>query len=85
MIPLWNEKIYRVNKNFRAITYDEYYIIYGNSEVRIKSLETKVFCNFGLKNGFYESKGDGVNEFLGEPDREVDILGYEVYQLVLEK
>jgi hypothetical protein len=31
MIPLWNENVYHVDKNSRALTYDEYYIIYGNS------------------------------------------------------
>ena len=49
-----------MHKNSKALTYDEYYIIYGNSEIRIKSLETKVFSNFGVKNGFYDSRGHGV-------------------------
>ena len=52
--------MYYVHKNSKAITYDEYYIIFGNSEIRIKSLETKVMSNFGLRNGYYDSQGNGV-------------------------
>ena len=44
-------------RNKKAITYDEFYIIFGNSELRIKSQENKLFSNFGLTSSFYDSKG----------------------------
>ena len=45
----------------RSVTFDNYYIIFGNSEVRIKQGEFKVFSNFGINNGFYNASGNTVN------------------------
>jgi len=58
------------------VTYDDYYIIFGNSEIRLKSLELSVFSNFGISNGFYESKGKGVEALLCNGSREVEIETY---------
>lgn len=49
----------------KSIVYDEYYIIFGNSELRIKSQENKIFSNFGISNGFYNSNGFKVDVLLG--------------------
>ena len=39
IFSLTNRKIFTlVERNKRAITYDEYYLIFGNSEIRLKSL-----------------------------------------------
>lgn len=38
LLSLTNYGSYRCLEGKRAITYDEYYIIFGNSELRIKSL-----------------------------------------------
>lgn len=70
--------------NKRAITYDDYYVIFGNSEIRIKSMEDKVFSNFGINNSYYDCKGEKVTVLLGGGmhDREVDIDSYEIYQII---
>ena len=71
--------------NKRAITYDDYYIIFGNSEVRIKAGEAKLFTNFGISNSFYDHRGVKVNGFIGEGDeREVATATYEIYELEFE-
>lgn len=58
IISLTNEKTFTlVQPNRRAITYDDFYIIFGNSELRLKSLENKLFSNFGISNGYYNPRG----------------------------
>ena len=42
------------NKNKRAITYDDFFVIFGNSELRVKTQEGKLFSNFGINAGYYE-------------------------------
>ena len=60
LMALWSQQMYDITSGARSITYDDYYIIFGNSELRIKSLETKVFSNFGVRNGYFESRGDKI-------------------------
>lgn len=50
-----------VEVNKRAVVYDEYYVIFGNSELRIKSQENKLYSNFGISSGYYKSKGQKVD------------------------
>lgn len=61
--------MYNLIPGAKGVTFDEYYMIFGNSELRIKTLETKMFSNFGIRNGYFDSKGDKIQDFLGEPDR----------------
>ena len=69
----------------RAITYDDYYLIFGNSELRVKTLEWRVFSNFGIMNSFYDCRGHRVDALLGEAkEREVGIASLEVYALERE-
>jgi len=84
ILSLWKKKAYEL-RDKRAITYDDYYLIFGNSEIRLRSLEFKLFSNFGISNSFYDSRGDKVQELLGEGnERDVNITGFEVYALELE-
>ena len=70
-----------VNKN--ATIYDKLFIIFGNSEIRIRVLEAKVFSNFNIVNSFYNPKGHKVHSILGEGlAREVKTESYEIHQLV---
>ena len=65
-MSLNNRKVYApLERNKRSIVYDEYFVIWGNSEIRIKSQEKKVFSNFGLNNSYYKNNGDKVNMLLG--------------------
>ena len=83
LMALGTGQVWSVQQGKRPTTYDDYYIIFGNSDLRLRALEKKVFSNFGLSNSCYE-KGS-VEELLGESEREVDITGYEVYALELKE
>lgn len=39
--------------NYRGMTYDAYYVVFGNAEMRIRAGENKVFSNFGIQNGYF--------------------------------
>jgi len=69
--------------NLRSITYDEFYIIFGNSEIRIKNLDDLLFSNFGISNGHYHPKGNGVSVLLGEENtKEIKVSTYEFHKLI---
>lgn len=44
-------------KPMLGMVYDKYFLIYGNSEIRIKSGEKKLFSNFGINNSYFFSRG----------------------------
>jgi len=58
LISLTHQKSFTLKQSNRgAITYDNLYIIFGNSELRLKFLENKLFSNFGSSDSYYNSKG----------------------------
>lgn len=72
ILSLWGQMTFEVKQKQRAISYDDYYLIFGNSELRLKSLEQKLFSNFGIANSYYDPKGEKVISILGQgKDREV--------------
>lgn len=86
MISLTNYKSYLLNnqKNFPrkekpkpvfGMIYDKYYLIFGNSEIRIKGgeKEKNVFSNFGVSNSYFNSKEDKIEVLMraGEKVNEV--------------
>lgn len=86
IMSLNNRKCYYpLEKNKKATVYDEYFVIFGNSEIRIKSQEKKVFSNFGLNSSYYKHDGDTVSVLFGGPknQREVPFIHCEVHQLIL--
>ena len=85
LLSLWNKKVFNILKHAKGVTYDEYHMIFGNSELKIKSLETKLFCNLGSEYGYFMSRGAKVQDFTGEKSSEVDLLGYEVYSLMFSR
>ena len=64
---------------------DDYNIIYGNSELRIKVQSDIVFSNLGLVMSYFNSHeiGKNVNDLLGggQGVKEVKIDSYEYYRL----
>lgn len=86
IISLTNRKAFStLVKNEKAIVYDEFFIIFGNSELRIKGNEKKVFSNFGVNNAFYDAKGEKVDILLGEKGlRETIFIGFEFYEVLFE-
>jgi hypothetical protein len=69
LFSLTNQKCFELSKpNRKAITYDEFNIIFGNSEIVIQSLKDEVYSNFGIKNGFYNCGDYTVDLMLGAGD-----------------
>lgn len=58
------------------VTYDDYFLIFGTSELRIKSQELKLFSNFGLQTSLFEARGAKVQEYLGVNGNEIGINHY---------
>ena len=55
--------------NIRGMTYDQFFAIYGNAEIRIKTGLQTIFSNFGVNNAFYNSRGHKVDKLLNEGDK----------------
>lgn len=53
----------------KGMTYDQFYIIYGNAEIRIKTGQKTIFSNFAVNNGYYDAKGHKINDFLNDGDK----------------
>lgn len=56
------------------MTYDDFFLIFGNAELRIRANERTIFSNFGIGNSFFNNRSHRVNDILMEGDtREVDL------------
>jgi hypothetical protein len=58
--------VYEIKKGEKAITYDDYYLIFGNSELRLRSGDNKLFSNFGIGNSSFAHNGHTLNDLLGQ-------------------
>jgi hypothetical protein len=67
-----------------TISYDDYYIIFGNSEICIKVNDMHVLSNFAIQARHFNSKNRDVNFFLGDTKREAEMKIYEIYQVLTE-
>lgn len=69
----------------KAITYDDFYLIVGNSEFRLRHAEQKLFSNFGIAASFINNNGKTVDHLFGEGrNNEVPFEYYEIYQIIFE-
>mgnify|MGYP000844690362 len=50
----------------KSIVYDDYFLIFGNSELRFKSGDPKIFSNLGVNNGYFDNNGHTVDILFGE-------------------
>ena len=86
IMSITNQKVFPVIEGKLAMIYDHHHLIFGNSEIKIRSGESKLLSNFGINNGFFNSKGGCVDDLLGEGKaRETEIEGYEVHQVIFEE
>ena len=53
----------------RRMTYDNYFALFGNAEIRVKAGEKKVFSNFGINNAYFNSRGHKIDRFLNEGEK----------------
>jgi hypothetical protein len=69
----------------KSITYDEYFLIVGNSEIRWKMGEKTIYSNFGIVNSYFDPKGTNVWALLqaGE-ERETFLKGFECHEVLFE-
>ncbi len=83
LFSLTNRRAFEPAKpNARVVAYDDFFIIFGNSELRLKTQDNKVFSNFGVNNGYFNSRGEKVDCLLGSgTNREVEFEAYEFFQL----
>lgn len=76
-------KAYFCKEGRKAVTHDDVYMIFGNSELRVLSGGDDLLSNLGISKGFFDNRGDKVTDLIGEcPDRTVKLTGYEFYQVV---
>jgi len=66
IISMTNRKSYYCSNRQKAVNYDQFYLIFGNSEIRVKADECKLYSNFGTNNVAYNAEGDRVGDLLGE-------------------
>jgi hypothetical protein len=70
------EKYEPKSANQALVSYDDFFLIFGNSEVRIKSFETKVFSNFGTNCGVFATYGKKSADFLGSVTNEIELFHF---------
>jgi hypothetical protein len=67
------------------MVYDSYFLIFGNTELRIKTGEKTVFSNFGIMRFYYNSRGKKVQDLICEEGtRETGIQSNEIYQILFD-
>jgi hypothetical protein len=69
LFSLTNRRSYPVKNGKSSIVYDENYLIFGNTELRISSHDNRLYSNFGASCGYYEAKGDNIHNFIGTSQR----------------
>lgn len=62
------------------MTYDPYYLIFGNAELRVRAGEEKVFSNLGINNSYFNSEGWRAKDLLNDSNNEVRLIDYEIYE-----
>jgi hypothetical protein len=84
LLSVTTEQVFRLRAPNKAIFYDEYYIIFGNSELRVKSGENLVYSNFGISNSYFDCGQLTVDALFGEgkEGKELPFDAYEIYQLL---
>jgi hypothetical protein len=50
----------------KSMVYDDYYLIFGNAEFRIRSQENTIFSNFAVMGGYFNNRGHKIDKFLCE-------------------
>ena len=69
LFSLTNRRSYPVKAGKCSIVYDENYLIFGNTELRISSHDNRLYSNFGISSGYFEANGDNIHNFIGTSQR----------------
>ena len=83
---LTNECLYFMDdrKNNKLTTYDPFFIIFGNSEIRLKIPETKVYSNLGIVNRCFQTNEKTPEKLFGSPERDNEAEQYEIYSVYFD-
>ena len=60
-MSITNHKVFPLLEGKSPVTYDNYFIIFGNAEIRIKQGENTVFSNFAIANAHFDPLGENVS------------------------
>lgn len=66
----------RNSRVVRAVVWDQFYAIFGNAELRVKSGEDFIFSNFGIMNSYYKHNNKKLIDFAGEENKEIKFESY---------
>ena len=70
----------------KGMVYDDYYINFGNAELRLKTGKQEVFSNLGIPNGYFNARGHTAETLISlGAKREIEFEYCEYYQLILEE
>jgi hypothetical protein len=47
--------IYDLKPGAKSLTYDDQFMIFGNSEIRLRFKEEAVYCNFAIQNANFNN------------------------------
>ena len=78
-------------ENYKSIRSDEIYLIFGNSELRIKLKEMDVYCRIGSLHGYFESEEYEPEMLVGPAEDWIKnenatspLKGYELFSVEFE-
>ena len=72
----------------RPITWDENYIIWGNTDLRIRMNDTEFYSNYSTANCSFEERGNKdprIIDLFEHSDRTTKLLNYEFYEIKFEQ
>lgn len=86
LFSLTGRKVYplRTQPKLPVVSYDNYFFLFGNAEIRLKSQEKKVFSNFGIANSTFDNGNEPRTSFLNVKEmsnNELEIDTYEFYKM----
>jgi hypothetical protein len=84
LFSLTNKRYFYLKNEPKAkvLTYDQYYIIFGNSEIRMKNDKNECYTNFATGNAYFESENMKQDILLNEgAARETLFETYEIHQV----
>ncbi len=97
MLGLRNRKVFTVKREKtnklnltdpRPITWDEQYIRWGNTDLRLRMTSTEFYSNYATPNGSFEERGNSkkaeIQDLFMMGDRTTQVVDYEFYEVKFE-
>lgn len=88
LISLKDKELFKLNAPReklipRGMVNDKFYIIFGNSELRLKLSDREIYSNFSVNNAYFNNRGFTVDTLLGEgKNRTTTLESLEFYEIV---